>query len=104
MAESSPKRKMVHIFKWYFWYTTELALAGKADGKVNFQVHTGPALGAFNRWVKGTRLQNWRARHVDEIGYAIMAGAEEFINQRYAVISGNGMPGNNVVPRSTPIA
>jgi trans-AT polyketide synthase/acyltransferase/oxidoreductase domain-containing protein len=89
MAESSPKRKMVHVFKWYFGYTTDLALAGNPNGKVNFQVHTGPALGAFNRWVKGTPLESWRARHVDKIGYAIMAGAEEFIDRQFAAISGS---------------
>ncbi len=81
-AEANPKRKLVHIFKWYFKYSSDLARAGDIANKVNFQIHTGPALGAFNRWVKGTPFEDWRARHVDEIGYAIMAAAEDLIHDR----------------------
>jgi len=31
---------------------------------VDYQVHTGPALGAFNQWVKGTSLEDWRKRQI----------------------------------------
>jgi trans-AT polyketide synthase, acyltransferase and oxidoreductase domains len=49
LAERSPKHKMALIFRWYFSYTTELALNGDEQHQVNFQVHCGPALGAFNQ-------------------------------------------------------
>ena len=29
-------------------------------------------MGAFNQWVKGTALENWRNRHVNEIGIKLM--------------------------------
>ncbi|PYV42946.1 MAG: hypothetical protein DMG06_12350 [Acidobacteria bacterium] len=32
----------------------------------------GPALGAFNQWVKGTELESWRPRHVDQIAEKLM--------------------------------
>jgi trans-AT polyketide synthase/acyltransferase/oxidoreductase domain-containing protein len=74
-AEQTPRKKMALIFRWYFGYSSRLAFAGDLEGKVNFQVHTGPALGAFNQWVKGTELESWRHRHVDEIGKKLMEDA-----------------------------
>ena len=82
--ERSPKQKMAAIFKWYFVHSARLALAGTVEKRVDFQVHCGPALGAFNRWVKGTPLQNWRSRYVAEIGGRIMAGAAELMNRWFS--------------------
>src|SRR5258707_11080569 len=83
-SEPSPKQKMALIFKWYFIHTTRLAMRGVEENKVNYQVHCGPALGAFNRWVKGTALESWRNRHVGDIGERIMKGAAVVLTKRYA--------------------
>lgn len=71
-AEKNPKSKMALIFRWYFGYSSELALSGRQEEMLNFQVHTGPALGSFNQWVKGTALADWKNRHVDKIGIMMM--------------------------------
>ncbi len=71
-AEQNPKKKMALVFGWYFEYCNTLSLSGESDDKLNFQIHTGPALGAFNQWVKGTKLENWKNRHVDEIAIKMM--------------------------------
>lgn len=71
-ASKNPKHKMALIFRWYFGYSTRLAFSGDIENKVNFQIHTGPAMGAFNQWVRGTELENWRNRHVNEIGIKLM--------------------------------
>jgi trans-AT polyketide synthase/acyltransferase/oxidoreductase domain-containing protein len=81
-AEQNPKRKMALIFKWYFGYSSRLALNGSEGSKVDYQIHCGPALGAFNRWVAGTSLENWRNRHADEIGIKLMTEAARLISQR----------------------
>lgn len=83
-AEANPKEKMKRIFKWYFAHTTQLALAGDEANRVDFQVHTGPALGAFNQWVKGTELESWRARHVDEIARRLMGGTALVLEEAFA--------------------
>ena len=85
-AEANPKVKMAMIFKWYFNHTMELAFEGDLSKKVNFQVHTGPALGAFNQWVKNTSLASSRNRHVDEIGIKIMDGAATLMKERLSNI------------------
>ncbi len=82
-AERNPKHKMALIFRWYFGYSTRLALEGITDQRVDFQVHCGPALGAFNQWVKGTPLENWRNRHVDEIAEKMMTETAEVLNRRF---------------------
>lgn len=78
-AEKNPKHKMALIFRWYFIHSNRLARAGDPTQQTNYQVHIGPAMGAFNQWVKGTKLENWRNRHVDEIGIKLMEEAANFI-------------------------
>ncbi|CAM2011280.1 ACP S-malonyltransferase [Acanthopleuribacter pedis] len=82
-ADSDPKFKMSLVFRWYFSYASRLAQEGVSASKVDYQIHTGPALGAFNQWVKGSPLEDWRNRHVDQIAEKIMTGAAEILNQRY---------------------
>jgi trans-AT polyketide synthase/acyltransferase/oxidoreductase domain-containing protein len=79
-AEANPKHKMALVFRWYFGYTTRLALSGVQDERVNYQIHTGPALGAFNQWVKGTPLESWSNRHADEIGKKLLEETAAFLN------------------------
>lgn len=88
--DASPKKRMARVFKWYFAHTTQLALSGKVEERVDFQVHTGPALGSFNQWVKGTELASWRARHVDDLADRLMNGAAELLTSNYQRFSGHG--------------
>jgi trans-AT polyketide synthase/acyltransferase/oxidoreductase domain-containing protein len=86
-AEQNPKHKMALIFKWYFVHTTRLAMKGSEEQRVDYQVHCGPALGAFNQWVKGTALADWRNRHVDDIAERLMQGTAELLTRRFAALS-----------------
>jgi len=82
-AERNPKHKMALIFRWYFVHSMRLAAQGNSEQKVDYQIHCGPAMGAFNQWVKGTALENWQNRHVDEIAEKLMLGTAELLNQRF---------------------
>ena len=68
----TPKEKMAAVFKWYLRASNIWAIEGNLERISDFQIHTGPALGLFNQWVKGTSLENWRNRHVDEIALTLM--------------------------------
>jgi trans-AT polyketide synthase, acyltransferase and oxidoreductase domains len=96
--ESNPKKKMAAIFKWYFLHSTRLAMQGIEADKANYQIHCGPAMGAFNRWVKGTQLQPWRRREVAVIGHAIMQGAAAVISERVQTM----MNHNQLVEKAFP--
>lgn len=82
-TESNPKNKMAAIFRWYFDKAADFSLNGNEENKVDYQVLCGPALGAFNRWVKGTAMENWRNRHVDEIGVRLMDETAKVLRARY---------------------
>lgn len=82
-AQTNPKYRMALVFRWYFAYSTRLAFSGATDDLVNYQVHTGPALGAFNQWVKGTPLESWAQRHVDEIASKLMEATAQQMRTHY---------------------
>ncbi len=81
-AERNPKHKMALIFRWYFGYSTDIAITGNKERKVDFQIQCGPALGAFNQWVKGTELEHWKKRHVEQIAEKIIVDTAELLSQR----------------------
>ncbi|MFC9912500.1 ACP S-malonyltransferase [Streptomyces sp. NPDC127197] len=79
-AERNPKVRMAQVFRWYFVHSTRLALGGVPGEQVNYQIHCGPAMGAFNRLVAGTPLEAWRNRHVDAIAELLMTGAAALLD------------------------
>jgi trans-AT polyketide synthase, acyltransferase and oxidoreductase domains len=85
-AELNPKHKMALVFRWYFDYSTRQALTGADEGRVDFQVHCGPALGAFNQWVRGTELEDWRRRRVGEINHRILEEAATRLSRKLAAL------------------
>jgi trans-AT polyketide synthase/acyltransferase/oxidoreductase domain-containing protein len=86
--ESTSKKRMAAIFKWYFGKSTRSALCGIEEEKVNYQIHCGPAIGAFNQWVKGSCLEHWQERGVARIGTKLMEDAAELLGQRVRQIEG----------------
>ncbi len=83
-AEANPKHKMALVFRWYFGFSQRAAMEGAEDRKVDFQIHCGPSLGAFNQWARSTPWEGWRDRHVDEIGVRLMGEAVTFLRHRTA--------------------
>jgi len=81
-AQHNPKHKMALVFRWYFGHSQRVAMTGDENYRVDFQVHCGPALGAFNQWVRGTARENWPDRHVDELGELMMGETAAFLEQR----------------------
>jgi trans-AT polyketide synthase, acyltransferase and oxidoreductase domains len=86
-VERNPKQKMALVFKWYFVHSSRLALQGREEQKVDYQIHCGPALGAFNQWVKDTPLASWRNRHVADLAERLMQGTAQMLNQRFAAMA-----------------
>ncbi|GAA5207386.1 enoyl-CoA hydratase/isomerase [Streptomyces thinghirensis] len=93
-VERSPKQKMAHVFRWYFVHSTRLALRG-AEPRVDYQIHCGPALGAFNTWVRGTELEPWRGRRVDVIAERLLRETAALLSERlaaYGALAAGGTP------------
>jgi trans-AT polyketide synthase/acyltransferase/oxidoreductase domain-containing protein len=86
-ANANPKHRMALVFRWYFGHSMRAAINGDTAHRVDYQIHTGPALGAFNRYVKGTPLENWRQRHVDRIGCQLMHDAAALMLERLSALA-----------------
>lgn len=74
-AEKDPKHQMALIFRWYLGLSSQWAIRGDEQRKMDFQVWCGPAMGAFNQWVKNTFLEKLENRSVEQIGRNLLEGA-----------------------------
>lgn len=81
-VEGNPKQRMARIFRWYFVHSTRLAMSGSTEQRVDYQVHCGPAMGAFNAWVKGTPLEPWHQRRVAVVAEHLLRGTAELLGER----------------------
>lgn len=86
-AEKNPKKKMALIFRWYLGRSSSWAIQELPDRIGDYQVWCGPAMGAFNAWVKDSYLSNPNNRHAVDIAHHLMQGAafeyrKQFLNGR----------------------
>lgn len=96
-ANENPRLKMALIFKWYFAHCGQVTRDGDIAEADNFQIFCGPAMGAFNQWVKGTRYEDWKNRHVHEIAELLMHEACVYAQtKRLLPIEGNVLQKENV--------
>ncbi len=74
-AEDDPRHKMALVFRWYLGQSSRWANTGVEDRQLDYQVWCGPAMGAFNEWVRGSWLESWENRRVVPIARNILRGA-----------------------------
>jgi len=74
-ASADPKHKMALVFRWYLGKSSRWAIDGETSRRVDFQIWCGPAMGAFNAWVKGTFLEEPAERTVVQIALNLLEGA-----------------------------
>lgn len=73
-AEQDPKHKMALVFRWYLGLSSRWANAGEPSRQLDYQVWCGPAMGAFNEWVKGSFLEKRENRKVVTVAYNLLVG------------------------------
>lgn len=74
-AAADPKRKMALIFRWYLGKSSRWAKAGEPGREADYQIWCGPAMGAFNEWVRGSYLEELANRRVVDVAHHILIGA-----------------------------
>ncbi|MFT4689539.1 MAG: PfaD family polyunsaturated fatty acid/polyketide biosynthesis protein [Verrucomicrobiia bacterium] len=74
-AEKDPKHQMALVFRSYLGQSSRWANSGEPTRTVDYQVWCGPAMGAFNEWVKGSFLEQPESRQVVVVGMNILYGA-----------------------------
>ncbi|MCX4750092.1 ACP S-malonyltransferase [Kitasatospora sp. NBC_01287] len=81
-AGLDPKAELATLFRAYFARGLRLAVTGDRNSRVDYLVHCGPAMGAFNQAVAGTRLRDWHHRTVEAISDTLMEGAAAHLTTR----------------------
>jgi len=87
-AESDPKYKLALVFRWYLGQSPVWANRGDADRRLDYQIWCGPAMGAFNEWVKGSFLQATEQRRVTTVAWNILFGAAVLIRANQLKLQG----------------
>ena len=72
---SDPKHRMALVFRWYVGQSSRWAIAGDPKRRLDYQIWCGPAMGAFNAWVKGTFLEDPANRTVVGVARNLLEGA-----------------------------
>ncbi|MFZ9887181.1 MAG: PfaD family polyunsaturated fatty acid/polyketide biosynthesis protein [Myxococcota bacterium] len=74
-ASHDEKHRMALVFRWYLGQSSRWAIQGVKGRELDYQIWSGPALGAFNSWVKGSFLERPEHRTVVQIARNLLEGA-----------------------------
>lgn len=91
-AGKDPRRKMALIFRWYLGMASRWATVGESDRAADYQIWCGPAMGAFNEWVRGTYLAAVENRRVAWVASELMRGAAFTSRVRQLELNGIRLP------------
>ena len=74
-ARKDPKHKMALVFRSYLGQSSNWANSGDLSRKIDYQIWCGPAIGAFNQWVKGSFLEKPENRTTVCVAMNLLCGA-----------------------------
>lgn len=74
-AQADPRHRMALVFRSYLGLSSRWAIDGQLDRRVDYQIWCGPAMGAFNDWVRGSFLAAPQERTVVQVARNLMEGA-----------------------------
>jgi PfaD family protein len=91
-AERDRKHKMALVFRWYLGQSSRWDNAGEPTRRMDYQVWCGPAMGAFNEWVKGSFLEEPRNRRVVTVARNLLYGASVLLRLQLLRCQGVTVP------------
>lgn len=74
-ADRDPKHRMALLFRSYLGRSSRWAITGESTRRADYQIWCGPAMGAFNRWTRGTFLARPENRSAVQIALNLLEGA-----------------------------
>ncbi|MES2764269.1 MAG: PfaD family polyunsaturated fatty acid/polyketide biosynthesis protein [Bacteroidota bacterium] len=74
-AATDPRHKMALLFRWYIGKSSQWPMQEVKERQLDYQIWCGPAMGAFNQWVKGTFLESVENRRVQQVALNLLEGA-----------------------------
>ena len=102
-AERDPKHRMALVFRWYLGMSSRWANRGEPGREMDYQVWCGPAMGAFNEWVRGSVLEPWENRRAVSVAHNMLHGAAVITRANALRSQGVELPAAcvDVLPRET---
>jgi len=100
-AEGDPKHRMALVFRWYLGMSSRWANSGEPGREMDYQIWCGPAMGAFNEWVRDSDLDPWENRRVVTVAHNMLHGAAVITRAAALRSQGVDLPAAcvDVVPR-----
>jgi len=98
-AGRDPKHRMALVFRWYLGMSSRWANRGEPGREIDYQVWCGPAMGAFNEWVRGSCLEPWEGRRVVSVALNMLHGAAVMIRANALRSQGVELPADSVDTR-----
>lgn len=92
-AEKDPKHKMALVFRSYLGRSSTWATGGEPTRKIDYQIWCGPAMGAFNQWVKGSPLEKPENRRTVTVAMNLLFGAAVATRATWLRSQGIPLPG-----------
>ena len=91
-AQKDPKYKMALIFRSYLGQASGWAIQGNESRRLDYQIWTGPSIGAFNQWCRTTYLAAPENRHVIDVAFNILVGAAVWMRYMNIILQGAPIP------------
>ena len=91
-AENNPKHKMALVFRSYLGLSSRWAINGDPLRKMDYQIWSGPAMGAFNEWVKGSFLEKPENRETVTVAMNLLFGASVITRTNWLAVQGIILP------------
>jgi hypothetical protein len=92
---------MALVFRWYLGMSSYWANTGEPSRTVDYQIWCGPAMAAFNDWVRGSFLEHPENRRVATVALNILYSAAVLTRARILSLQGVGLPPG--LPRLLPL-
>ena len=103
-AEKDPKHLMALTFRAYLGQSSKWAIAGLSDRRMDYQIWCGPAMGSFNRWVKGSFLEDPAQRRAVQVAYNLLEGAAHVTRAQQLRSYGVPVPASAFTFRPRPLS
>ena len=91
-ALRDPRHQTALVFRAYLGLASRWAIEGLADRVTDYQIWCGPAMGAFNAWVKGSPLEPAAARTAKQVAWNLLEGAAALTRAQQARSYGVAVP------------
>jgi trans-AT polyketide synthase, acyltransferase and oxidoreductase domains len=91
-AQSDAKHKMALVFRSYLGQSSQWAIQGNAQRKMDYQIWCGPAMGAFNLWAQNSFLAGPENRRTADLAMNLLFGACVITRAMFLKTQGIALP------------